>query len=179
MQSEYTYYQKCAMRARANRSRDAGARPMSDWSKRTLLRIAERRFDKLTAAILDGFPLWFLQRHFLREYSVERAGDYGKASAYYVLDKEKIESLLDDQRPFYALLDKDRHLRSVQGRLKSKFPRQWPRRYGLYRKYLSYGFDEAMFFDEGISTQMLARMCDAKARAYHARKRREEKGLDE
>ena len=64
--------------------------------------------------------------------------------------------------------------RNMQGKLKNRFAKEWARRYGLYRKYYDYGFDDNVFLDDKISLAALSKKLYSMAFAYHSAKRKEE-----
>lgn len=166
---QYKHFQ-----AQADRSWGKGARPISRWTKGEFMRVIETKFSKVEAAVADAFPQWFLQCHFLRLSSVERPGYYSRPVQYYVIDREAVEALMENPEHYRELYTREAKQRNMQGKLKNRFAKEWARRYGLYRKYYDYGFDDNVFLDDKISLAALSKKLYSLAFAYHSAKRKEE-----
>ncbi len=171
MSYAYGTHQRQEERAKADRAWGAGARPRGSWTKSEIVRMIDKKLGFVEAAIADGYPHWFLLEHFLRIYSVERTGRYGRYTQYYVIDEAAVKALADNPWEYDELLSKERRLRKVQGEMKKRFPQEWPRRYGLYRKYCGCGVGHDVFLDADTSLAALQRECEARAG-----KRRSDKG---
>lgn len=165
MEGHYDIWQKNAMRASADRAEAAGARPISSWSKKEILKVLERRYDRLTASIAEEFPQWFLVDHLLRLYSVERTGAYSRPTQYYKIDDDAAEVLVADPWSVRERFEEEKQLRKMMKRLQSASPKEWPRRYALYRKYRHLDIPDDTFGDMGISLGELARLCEQQAKA--------------
>jgi hypothetical protein len=166
---QYKHFQ-----AQADRSWGKGARPISRWTKGEFMRMFEKKFSKVEAAVADSFPQWFLQCHFLRlseEIKAETDEENVKKSE---TDKEAVEALMENPEHYRELYTREAKQRNMQGKLKNRFAKEWARRYGLYRKYYDYGFDDNVFLDDKISLAALSKKLYSMAFAYHSAKRKEE-----
>ena len=163
MSYAYGTHQRQAERAKADRAWGAGARPRGSWTKSEIVRMINKKFGLVDAAIADGYPHWFLLEHFLRIYSVERTGRYSRYTQYYVIDEAAVEALAENPRKYDELLSEERRLRKMQSEMKKRFPEEWPRRYGLYRKYCGCGVGQDVFLDADTSLAALQSECEARA----------------
>lgn len=119
-------WQRNAQRASSDRAYSAGAKPKSVWTKKILLRVLERKYDKLTAAIADGYPYWFLEEKFLKPWSVEHTGSYGRATTFLGIDDAAVEAMIDDPYDFDDEYLEAARLRKMQRKLQARFAKEWP-----------------------------------------------------
>ena len=108
MSYAYGTHQRQEERAKADRAWGAGARPRGSWTKSEIVRMIDKKLGFVEAAIADGYPHWFLLEHFLRIYSVERTGRYGRYTQYYVIDEAAVKALADNPWEYDELLSKER-----------------------------------------------------------------------
>lgn len=158
-------WQRNAQRASSDRAYSAGAKPKSVWTKKILLRVLERKYDKLTAAIADGYPYWFLEEKFLKPWSVEHTGSYGRATTFLGIDDTAVEAMIDDPYDFDDEYLEAARLRKMQRKLQARFAKEWPRRYGLYRKYRDLCIEDDLFLDGSITAAQLAVICEQRQKA--------------
>lgn len=165
MPNRLNVWQLNAQRASSDRAYNAGAKPKSVWTKKILLRVLERKYDKLTAAIADGYPFWFLEEKFLKPWSIEHSGPHGRATTFLNIDDAAVEAMMDDPYDFDDEYLEAARMRKMQSKLKARFAREWPRRYGLYRKYRDLCIEDDLFLDASITSSQLAQICERRARA--------------
>lgn len=165
MSDRYSIWQRNAQRSSADRAYGAGAKPKSYWDKKTIARALERDYDHLTAAIADGYPLWFIRDKLLRPWSVEQTGAYGRSTMFMAIDPRAVEAMIDDPYSFDDEYLAAASMRKMEGKLKSRFAREWPRRYALYRRYRDMGIEDDLFLDGSITASELASLCAARCRS--------------